>query len=467
MALVLTKHTPHTSATEGTTTTSGTYTIASGRRILVLGKFINGGSGTDAPGNVIALTDTGASLTWTRQDFADNGNTDFSAASIVWTATSNGTPFTLTATKTGIGVGSWCLNVYDFSGAHATTFVGALASEQLGGNDGAQSMTLSGTPASTSMVIASMCAVLNSGDVNAIEGAGWTEEYDTPHTDWAMRHVQSRTGSTSTTVAWADVSVGGGGIYHNPVAVAIEIIAAEESGGTVNTETLSDTVTVSDGFTNFLRFNRLLADSLLITDQLVSQIIAAVIQFVTLTSNIVVTDTLIARQWLTRLLQSLVVVTEGATDRFTNTNIDAIDEITVEDQTVSWFRRNRLLQDSVAITDELIANIVGYLIYVQTLTSAISVTDQAQPRRYFQRLLDSQLLTTDQAQRAVFVTRDLLDSIEVADSGLTALQRFILLTDAISLDDSLTSLVFTPVTVNPVVVIGFDQPRIELGGYAL
>lgn len=236
MALSRTEHTPHTSATEGSSTTTGTYTIANGRRIVVLGKFTNGGSGTDAPAALLSIDDTGADLVWTKSLSADNGDTDYSSAEITWTATSNGTPFTITVTKTGTAVASWGINVYDYAGAHATNWIGATASGQLGGADGAQSLTLSGAPAASSEVIGSTCATVNGGDVNATEGTDWTERYDVPHTDWAMRHIQVRTGFTSTTVPWADVAVGGSGNYKNPVAIAIEIIAAEESG--------SETITV-------------------------------------------------------------------------------------------------------------------------------------------------------------------------------------------------------------------------------
>lgn len=218
----------------------------------------------------------------------------------------------------------------------------------------------------------------------------------------------------------------------------------EGGGSVVNTEVLTDTLTPSDSATRWAVRGNVSTDNITLADAL-------------------------SRWWYrTRVLTDSLVITEGATETSTVSNVHAIDEITVSDGIVAWLRRTRLAQDAIAITDEAIASTIGYLIFVSVLTSQLTITDQALTTRYFSRLLESGALTSDQALRALLVTRNLLDTIDVDDQGLTALQRFILLTDAISLDDSLASVVVTPTVpgvTNPRILIGFDQPRIELGGY--
>lgn len=226
-------------------------------------------------------------------------------------------------------------------------------------------------------------------------------------------------------------------------AIAAAAFRVAAAGGVVNTSTLTDTVTPAD------------------------DIVRSAIRGNVSSDTLTVVDSFFLWWYRTRVLQSSVVVTEGSLETYTTTNMQAIDELTISDELVAWLRRTRLLDDSIAITDELIASVIGYLIFISTLTSQLTITDEALPLRYFTRLLESDLLTADQAMRSTFVARSFLDTVDVTDENLTALQRFILLTDALSIDDSLSSLLVSPVTSNPVIVIGFGQPRIEIGGYGL
>lgn len=263
--------------------------------------------------------------------------------------------------------------------------------------------------------------------------------YEQDSTDHMVGSFVDRIVTTGTTdsASWSSPA------NDNPWTATIAVYKAAAAGGTVNTSTLTDTVTPADGVVSGVVRGNVSSDALTIA------------------------DSFFLWWYRTRVLQSSVVVTEGALETYATTNLEAIDELLVSDEFVQFFRRTRQGEDAIAITDEVIASTIGYLIYLSVLTSQLAVTDDALPIRYFSRLLDSSLLTSDQAMRAVFVTRNLLDSVDVSDESFTALQRYILLTDAISLDDSLSSLLVSPVISNPVIVIGFDQPRIEVGGYAL
>jgi hypothetical protein len=227
--------------------------------------------------------------------------------------------------------------------------------------------------------------------------------------------------------------------------VTLEIVESA-AGGTVNTQTLSDTLEIADAGLPSKTSGRLGADTLTITDQGLDYV------------------------FYSRLGSDSVTVTDGPMEFFSVYGISAISELEVSDGFVAWLRRQRLLEDNILVTDELISTVIGYLIFTSILTSNVIVTDQALRTAYFYRLAESNVLTTDQILRALLVARDLLDGIEVTDSVLTAAQRFILLTDTISLEDALTALYVPPVgpaTDNPIIRIGFDQPAVTLGGYSV
>lgn len=255
----------------------------------------------------------------------------------------------------------------------------------------------------------------------------------TPPTDHTIENENSYT-VTQDVYQWvssfaadtADSPVASGYTHTNSVIKALYSIVFSPytaGGGTVNTETLESAIAVSDESPLFMLRHR--------------------------------------------ILESLLSVNEGDTIVSEIINLISDDALSVSDGVISSALRNRLLEDSVTVTDDDIAAVIGYLIFVEVLSSEVAVTDEALPYRLFERLLDSNLLTTDEALRALQVTRSLMDSVDISDEGLTSLQRYILLSDALSIEDDLASEVITPLLINPVIVIGFDQPDIQLGGYAI
>jgi hypothetical protein len=269
-------------------------------------------------------------------------------------------------------------------------------------------------------------------------GTGFTEVLQrTTLFDWEDATI-FRDSNDTTVDATLGVSIGWG-------MVALEIVETA-AGGTVTTQTLSDTLSIADDGLPSKTSGRLGADSLSITDQGLDYV------------------------FFSRLGSDLVTVTDGPMEFFSVYGVSTISEIAVSDDFVAWLRRNRLLEDNVLITDELISSVIGYLIFTSVLTSNVTVIDEALKTAYFYRLAESNVLTADQILRALLVARDLLDSVDVTDSGLTAMQRFILLTDTLSVEDALTALYVPetgPATDNPIIRIGFDQPEVMLGGYSV
>lgn len=224
----------------------------------------------------------------------------------------------------------------------------------------------------------------------------------------------------------------------------LDVITAE--GGTVNTITLTSTTILSDAALASKTSGRLSADTLSIG------------------------DTILSSKTSGRLVSDSLVVIDTPMEFYSVHGVVAISEINTSDEFVAWLRRNRMLEDNILVTDQLISTVIGYLIFTSILTSNVTVTDQALKTAYFYRLAESTAVTADQLLTALLIARDLLDGVEVTDSTLTAMQRFILLTDTVSLEDALTALYVPetgPATDNPVIRIGFDQPEVMLGGYSV
>ncbi len=233
MALSRTSHTAHLSTTSGTTTTTGSYTFASGSVVAVIVQAILDSTGENPFTSLISLSDTGAGLTWTPFLNIDYGDGDeFGPGIRVFRAIGNGTPCTLTASKTGQNVGRWYIRPFSWSGANTASPIGATMTHSPGSTGGSVSANLNASPASTSDVIAATIGTLNGSAASAItHGTGWTELWDQQSDDWFESQGQVRTGSTSTTVLWDDINPNGISYYKGPVYLAFEVKEAAAGGG--------------------------------------------------------------------------------------------------------------------------------------------------------------------------------------------------------------------------------------------
>lgn len=313
-------------------------------------------------------------------------------------------------------------------------------------SDGGDGFDAPVTPTAGNRLLLSYITVNAEAPTVTYSGAGQSFTSVLAETDGSSGlsgQVAQRTVAANGSTAYGPAFTTSAGGRASVFTIALKEAAA---GGTVNTQTLSDTTTITDG------------------------VVRSIARGAVLTDSLVIQDFLTWWWYRTRTLEDSIVVTEGQTETYTQYNAQMIDELTVTDELIWWLRRNRLLQDDIAITDELISSTIGYLIFVSVLTSNVTVTDQALSYTFFNRLLDSNLLTTDQALRALWVARELIDAVSIDDQSMTAMQRFILLTDAISLEDALTASYIPetgPIIDNPIIRIGFDQPEIALGGYGL
>lgn len=342
-----------------------------------------------------------------------------------------------TASVTRSTSGDWAIGVVSVTGFDSGDPVGTHQSEST--DETSPFTTPAITSGSADWMIVDACMAASDSLAMAADGAQTErvslDSYNGGSLNFGM---STKPGSASTTtMSWTSAgTIFGVGL----IAVPIRPSAA---GGTVYTQTLSDTVAIADTGLPSMTSGRIVEDALTIAD--------AGLDYV----------------FYSRLGSDSVTVTDGPLESFNVYGVVAISEVTVSDDFLAWMRRHRLLEDNVLVTDELVSTVIGYLIFTSILTSNVSVTDEALKTTYFYRLAESNLVTEDQLLTALLVARDLLDGVEVTDSTLTSMQRFILLTDTISLEDALTALYVPYAMVNPLIRIGFDQPEVKLGGYSV
>lgn len=192
------------------------------------------------PSAASPFTCTGGSLTWTRRLIATTASNGWPSQLELWTApVTTGASMTITVDHASATMGGWLIHAIAITGYDTGSPIGASATNNSFTTDGAASLTLSGAPASDSVVIAARLFQMDTaGGSSANPGSGFTEIYDTSVNDWASMESQRRDGSTSTSVPWADVDATGTTIATS-VALAIEIKAASTG--------ITGTLGVSDG----------------------------------------------------------------------------------------------------------------------------------------------------------------------------------------------------------------------------
>ena len=211
--------------------TPAAFTPGTGKRLIV-----RAGISTTLDSAVAAtdmtITDSMGPLTWTAivgTATADSIGWGYATRAWISSATTTGASMTVSLDCGTFGAENYRISVESLTGENASP-VGATAV----GNDpdgaGAATITLSGTPAATSIIFAMAQAARDIGAGGSItQGAGWTEESDVPRADWWCFQTQYITGSTSTSVAWADLAAGASVAPLGAQMIGFEIIAALSS----------------------------------------------------------------------------------------------------------------------------------------------------------------------------------------------------------------------------------------------
>jgi hypothetical protein len=210
------------------TFTSSSFTPPSNSLLVVCVGFTENSSGT-GPAADFAITDSG-SHTWT-QLFRLNTTGGFATGLCVfYTTIATAASMTVSFTCNSRSISWWSPAIIAWTGYDTSTPIGATVS-QISNNFGAASPTpwsisLSGSPASTSDVIGFLVA--DRDTANATEGTTFTEIYDLSNPTASVgggAETEGRTGSTSTTVDWQAIRPSGGNLF-NFIVVGFEVNAA-------------------------------------------------------------------------------------------------------------------------------------------------------------------------------------------------------------------------------------------------
>ena len=193
--------------------------------LLVVFVAIGGGAST----TIADPTISGGGLTWTKQASAlDNSRSSYPSGATIFTApVTTGALMSLTLGQSASNP-ALSVHVNAVTGYNTSSPVGATATGTSLGN-GAISITLSGTPSSSSLLFAGIQDFCNGlAQTGITEGSGWTirNAFESVQAFQVNDATQYRTGTTSTTVPWQQAVVGDA--YYTQAAAAIEIQAAPQ-----------------------------------------------------------------------------------------------------------------------------------------------------------------------------------------------------------------------------------------------
>lgn len=213
----------------GTATVSGSFTPPNNSLlVLVLGISITQSSST-------SRSVSGGGLTWTLQKSSSGNLLGFFGYSDIYTAPiTTGASMTVSITGSGTAGQHYAL-VYDicaYTGHNTSTPIGATASGQdLSGGNPSAGMTLSGSPASTSEVLAVALQDCDGTGAGPYQGTGYTNLFfaGPSNGDAIPVEIEYRDSSTSTAVAFQDML--STGASYGWVGAAVEIQASGGGGG--------------------------------------------------------------------------------------------------------------------------------------------------------------------------------------------------------------------------------------------
>lgn len=171
----------------------------------------------------LTITDS-LGLTWTSRVNVDGPS--YTYGQRVWTApvTTGGSMTVMLDTVSDSPIYVYIVEPFAYTGYDTTTPVGATGTTTDVDGDGAASITLSGTSASTSEVLGFLLTQMNSGTLTVSPGTSFSEIHDTiGHSDWLQIHSQAQVAAIST-VGWNDIEATGDAI--DACMCAIEIRAA-------------------------------------------------------------------------------------------------------------------------------------------------------------------------------------------------------------------------------------------------
>jgi len=207
----------------------GAISFTAGSLIVVQLMAIMGSSAAGA------LTCAAPSHTFATQASAYQGVSD-KASGESFTAVAVGGSTTITIGTGASSTYGMFYAVYEVTGFDTGDPIDAVIGLADNTTDGAKTITLSGAPAASSVVLAG-CVVDTDAGLNDIDGGtGWTEDaqVDSSASFFGGAQFQQRTGSTSASVLWNDIRAGASVAVFSFAGVAIEVAAGAGDAEEVN-----------------------------------------------------------------------------------------------------------------------------------------------------------------------------------------------------------------------------------------
>lgn len=209
------------------------FTPAANSMIVVL----VGGNDNSYTTLMASATVSGGSLTWNQLTYADSG-TSFVARSAVFYAIAGSSPASLTVSITAGGTdrfGQLSASIWECTGYNTGTPLGGKIALANQANNGAVTMTLDATPASTSIVLRHIHRNCDpgGGTFDTDLGTGFTEDaVSNLDSSYVWSQSSRRSSSTSTAAGFADVQTGTATTTNYDTAMcAVEVKEAAASGG--------------------------------------------------------------------------------------------------------------------------------------------------------------------------------------------------------------------------------------------
>jgi hypothetical protein len=165
----------------------------------------------------------------------------------------------------------------------------------------------------------------------------------------------------------------------------------------------------------------------------------------------------------------LTEISEGPTDRYTVSMADSQDSILPDDANANFMIRNRRTEEEVTVTDDFIKVLSsGQTIITRIAEDTILVSWGALYNLYRNRAGEEVVLTLDQNAYNALRNVNAASLVELIDTTVLRFIRIVVAADVLDVIDSLNALFIGITTVDvSLVMIGFDQPNIILGGYVI
>lgn len=207
--------------------TTASFTPGSGRRLLVVCQAQS--QADDAfEGTALTISDSDSSITSWTSITATASSPAWGYGSRAWVSDqgASGSSMTVSLDAGSTAIENYRVTVWDIQDYGGT---GAIIQTTSSNFLTPVSITLSGAPASSSVVVACANVGLGGGTSTVTPASGWTEVEDTTRDSWYNFQIQTRTGSTSTSVDWDDLATGASPI--GAALMAFEITHAAGGGG--------------------------------------------------------------------------------------------------------------------------------------------------------------------------------------------------------------------------------------------